>query len=541
MKVLLIQPPIRDFYLTRKRTVPCGPALLAGALRRAGHKAALFDALATSKSRVIPRPSEMAYLSEIYPAPDVSPFGLFYDYRHFGYAFTTIAKAAGESGAQLVGISSLFTPYAAEALQAAAAVKEALPRCRIVVGGHHATALFASVMAEPAVDFVIRGEGETALPALADALEGSGDLDTVPGLVYRTPDGLSAAPPAMLSDLSGLPAPDLGIVPFSFYRRAGCAAWSLAASRGCPLACTYCAVGSGGGPYRLRPVSAVLAELETAVFDHNAGFIDFEDENLSWNREWFMNLLNGLRQRFGDTGIELRAMNGLLPSTLDAEMVKGMKAAGFTALNLSVGSFSPSRLRRFRRPDQNRAFDHALDFATAEGLPAVGYVVTGAPDQPASESLKDLLALAERPVLAGVSVYYPAPGSTDFTTGEARGLHPAAPALFRSSAFPVAHAATRIETATLLRLARKVNFIKQLAQSGEGLPPPEAARRAPQPDDRAAVGRYLLARFLSDGRVRGMTPDGRVFEHAFSQSLADAFLEAISRTRVLPAAPSPKR
>jgi len=41
----------------------------------------------------------------------------------------------------------------------------------------------------------------------------------------------------------------------------------------------------------------------------------------------------------------------------------------------------------------------------------VGYIIVGAPGQNALDSVDDLLYLAERPVIAGVSVYYPAPGS----------------------------------------------------------------------------------------------------------------------------------
>jgi hypothetical protein len=49
--ILLIQPPIQDFYLTAKRTMPYGLACIAGALRQAGFSVAILDALATAKTR----------------------------------------------------------------------------------------------------------------------------------------------------------------------------------------------------------------------------------------------------------------------------------------------------------------------------------------------------------------------------------------------------------------------------------------------------------------------------------------------------------
>ena len=48
--ILLIQPPIRDFYLTCKRTVPYGLSCIASSLIEVGFSVGIFDALATSKS-----------------------------------------------------------------------------------------------------------------------------------------------------------------------------------------------------------------------------------------------------------------------------------------------------------------------------------------------------------------------------------------------------------------------------------------------------------------------------------------------------------
>src|SRR5690242_19332471 len=113
--ILLIQPPIRDFYLTAKRTIPYGLACIASALIEEGFSVEILDALATSKSRAIDTPAEMAYLDLYYARPDISPFGLFHRFRHYGYGFEHIGQAAKRSGAFLVGISSLFTAYSEEA------------------------------------------------------------------------------------------------------------------------------------------------------------------------------------------------------------------------------------------------------------------------------------------------------------------------------------------------------------------------------------------------------------------------------------------
>ena len=57
--VLLVQPPIRDFYLTAKRTIPYGLASIAAALTGHGFSVEILDALAASKSRPAELPAEI--------------------------------------------------------------------------------------------------------------------------------------------------------------------------------------------------------------------------------------------------------------------------------------------------------------------------------------------------------------------------------------------------------------------------------------------------------------------------------------------------
>ena len=98
--VLLIQPPIRDFYLTAKRTIPYGLACIAAALMKEGFSVEILDGLATSKSRIIPWPDEMDYLRQYYGKPDTSPFGAF----SFLQAFRPQLPASGRNGPKIRGL-----------------------------------------------------------------------------------------------------------------------------------------------------------------------------------------------------------------------------------------------------------------------------------------------------------------------------------------------------------------------------------------------------------------------------------------------------
>ena len=528
--ILLIQPPVRDFYLTEKRTIPYGLACIAAELIQNGFTVGIMDGLAVGKSRVIASPPEMNYLAPFYGKTDVSPFGLFHPFKHFGYSFEHIGKTALDSGAFLVGISSLFTAYSDEALAAARTVKAFHPRCRVVMGGHHPTALPEAVMAEDAVDFVIRGEGETAMALLAAALRDGRPVSGIPGIVFRNPDrSLSISPPSELSNLDDHPLPAQHLINHGFYRRHRKGSAVILTSRGCPMKCTYCAVGAGTVRYRVRSAARVIEEIEAAVTGYDARFIDFEDENLSLDRDGFLSLLDEIARRFQGMDLELRAMNGLFTPSLDETVIRAMKTAGFRTLNLSLGTTAPEQLRRFRRPDVRQATEAAIQAARKHGLNVVCYIIVGAPSQSARDSLEDLLYLAARDVLPGVSVYYPAPGSADYAMLEKNGMLPEHFSLMRSTALPISHRTTRQDSVTLLRLGRILGFIRSLAQRGEALPLP-AALESPAIDpcmNRINIGRRLLSGFLHDGRIRGVTSRGEIYTHQISPALTRPFVDGL--------------
>ena len=530
--ILLIQPYIEDFYLTAKRTLPYGLASIATALRQAGFTVAICDALATAKSRVIPWPRNMDYLAPFYGRPDLSPFGLFHQFRHFGYSLEYIAAQARRSNAFLIGISSLFSAYSDMALDTAAAVKKACPDACIVLGGHHPTALPEAVMAHESVDLVLRGDGEVGMPLLAKALKDGLDLGAIPGLVQRRSDGrLDINPPAVADDLDRLPIPAFDLIQWRYYQRAGRGSLSLAASRGCPLRCTYCAVNAATHHgFRRRSVASIAAELSAAFEIIPMGFIDFEDEHLCADKPWVMALMEQIAHQFGHWRPELRAMNGLYAPTLDAEILGCMQKAGFGTLNLALITTSKFQLKRFARPNIVSDLDRVLSLAHELALKSVVYLIVAGPGQDPYESVADLLFLARRRVLAGVSVFYPAPGSSDYRWCQSHDLLPPAFGLMRATALPLAHATDRRQAVTLLRLGRILNFMKSILDQGHSLPPPAPPPRKIDPEEvRPSIGRRLLAAFLKDGVIYGVQANGQIYDHRTDTGLTRCFLQGLRK------------
>ena len=90
---------------------------------------------------------------------------------------------------------------------------------------------------------------------------------------------------------------------------------------------------------------------------------DIEDDNFTFDQERAKRLMNLIIETFGEGKIELSAMNGISFASLDGELLKLMKKAGFHTINLSYVSTDPSTKERMRRPKPTTEFDRILEEA----------------------------------------------------------------------------------------------------------------------------------------------------------------------------------
>jgi len=535
-KIILVQPPIEDFYLTKKRTIPYGLASIAASLAGNGFEVEILDCLASRKSKKIKLPDEFSFLKPFYGKNDRSSFSLFHAFRHFGYSYEYVGTTIREKEPFVVGISSLFTAYSNASIKTAITIKKFCPNCKIVTGGHHPTFFPEKVLECDAIDFVLRGEGETSMTDLCDALKNDTDLKQIPGIAFKKEGGYFISDPVWIPDLSAIPIPENRLINHGFYQRKNRASTTIVSSRGCPMRCSYCSVSasSAHAPFRQRSVENVLDEIKLQTKDVDVGFIDFEDENLCLNKKWFITLFSKIKLYFKDKNVELRAMNGLYPPAIDEEIVSLMKACGFKTLNLSLGSTSKTQLAKFNRPDVRKAFEKALDLSQKYGLESVSYIIAAAPGQTAESSLKDLLYLAQKRTLVGLSIFYPAPGSLDYEICKNNKILPDHFNLMRSTALPLDNTTTRIEAVTLLRLSRILNFMKHLMDSEGTLPEstPFYTLENPEKINRKRLSKILLQWFLHDGKIRGIHPNGEIYIHLTDIHLTHAFINPIQNIQI---------
>src|SRR6185369_6539044 len=124
MKVVLVQPPVEDFYDTDVRLQPIGLCYMKAAVKKwlPDIDVVVRDYHAGLGRRTVAVPRALRYLEAYYPVADRSPFSTFHRYYHFGASFDDIEADLAALNPDLVAIS-LFTPYYREALEVACRAK----------------------------------------------------------------------------------------------------------------------------------------------------------------------------------------------------------------------------------------------------------------------------------------------------------------------------------------------------------------------------------------------------------------------------------
>jgi radical SAM superfamily enzyme YgiQ (UPF0313 family) len=464
MKILLIQPPIEDFYQTTIRTQPIGLAYLAASLKNRSHDVEILDCQ-TEKKTSIPIPAELSYLKDFYPFNDRSPFKLYSGYYHFGMEWKEVGQKIKDTKADVFGISSSFTPYHGEALEMAQIIKQWDREKIVVMGGAHVSCDPKAVLQNPLVDYVILGEGEVRFPLLLEQL-GKGKVDQfeeIDGVGYRKNGEIKISSlKSFIQDLDSLSHPARELLDPDRYRMRKKRSTMIITSRGCPHGCAYCSAHLVmGTSFRTRTPEAILKEMKECQEQYGIRIFDIEDDNFTFDQERAKRLMSLIIKNFGGEKIELSAMNGVSFASLDRELLGLMKKAGFKAINLSYVSTDPSTKERMGRPKATTEFDQILAEAERVGLNVIAYAIMGMPGQTIEEMVDTLIYLMGRRTLIGPSIYYPTPGTPLFERCEQDRILPPYQCQWRSSTFPIeTKEFSRVDLLTLFRLARVINFIK---------------------------------------------------------------------------------
>jgi radical SAM superfamily enzyme YgiQ (UPF0313 family) len=518
MRVLLIQPPVEDFYTTAVRTYPLGLACLATVLEEHGHTAAILDAHRPFQASPRPLPAEFAHLQDYYSPLATEPYKLFRQYRRFGLSAGEIRDSIRRHNPEVVGIAAMFSAYADQALECARLVKELDPHIPVIMGGAHATVAPEHLLSDPAVDWVIMGEGERPLADLMSYFStGSPRPEEIRGLGWKAPAGIRLQPQLhLIADGATLPVPARHLLNPAEYTIAARRYTAVQTSRGCPHNCGFCAVRCLSGPgLRRRPVSAVVAELRDCVRQWDIRLFDIEDDHFPIDGRTALEMAEAVMDCPDLAGVEFTAMNGMPTRPLDPEVMSALRDMGFRHLDLAMVSAHSTTLERLGRPDHPRHFYQVLESAAARGLSTVSYFIIGLPDEAPAATLATLVQLMARPGILGGSVLYVTPGTSLFKKGPYR---PSFRQMRSTAAACHRPDYTAEQQLTILRITRLINYLKSLIPPGTRRPFGQLAGRLKEryavtgtwngpasiTADSDSAGRIAAATSLATGRLLGL-------------------------------------
>lgn len=235
----------------------------------------------------------------------------------------------------------------------ARALKRRLPRTPIVYGGVYPSYSSRTVLEEnPAVDVVVRGEGEETVRELARERP----LETIRGITWREGDEIvenPARPPII--DLDRY-RPGWELVDWSAYSLFGYSpAAGIQFSRGCPLRCTYCGQWGFWKRWRHRSPADFVAQLRLLATRHRVRFAWLADENFAADRGAAQEVL----ERLAAQRLDLRLNLNMTAADVvrDADLLPLYKRAGVDhivmgletlddATAAAVGKDNPFRVSR---------------------------------------------------------------------------------------------------------------------------------------------------------------------------------------------------
>lgn len=240
-----------------------------------------------------------------------------------------------------------------------------------ICGGLHPTLFDKYAIESSSFDFVVRGEGEIALPDLINALENNLPLDDIPGISYMGKNTFIRnidAKPLTKQELESTPASDFKYLPSQnpYY------AIPVESSRGCAFSCAFCSIPHRHNWRGLSP-STVLERLKRAIETCKINIsktdsieILFADDCLTIDTSRAKELFSLLEKTYGlkcSYFFEVRVSN-----IISDNLLQSIRPGMVTSMQIGVEAGYDEGLKRIKKGITISQLFDALDIIYANGF-----------------------------------------------------------------------------------------------------------------------------------------------------------------------------
>jgi radical SAM superfamily enzyme YgiQ (UPF0313 family) len=268
-----------------------------------------------------------------------------------------------------VGFSVIFQYNIREFSQAMEHLRSSGVTAHFTAGGHFPSLSPERTLRElPALDSVVRFEGEATALELVRKLDQRHEWRSIAGLAYRDGDRVVVNPPRpLVEDLDSLPWPVRGDTPQTCR---GIPTAPMLASRGCLHDCSFCSIrqfyGAAPGPLRrTRSPGDVVAEMHDLYLRQGVRIFLFQDDDFAARTQHQRRWVEAFLSELDDAGLTGRIAWKISCRVDDVEpgLMAECRRRGLLAVYLGVESGNATGLETLGKRvsvEQNLQALHAL-------------------------------------------------------------------------------------------------------------------------------------------------------------------------------------
>ena len=371
-KVALVRGPIisAEGSFNNEATPAIGLAYVAGSVRSLGYDVAIIDAIAEGLNQSRPLPLRPGFMT----------LGLTID--------ELVARVPDDT--DVIGVSGMFSGEWPAVRAIINGIRARLPDALIVAGGEHVTALPQHSLRDcPALDLIVKGEGEATFPGVLETYRTGGDFQTLGGICFLDADGAFNDNGSLprIREIDEIPRPYWPEGYMEKFWEQGKSHGVLTArdmpmlaSRGCPYQCTFCSSPSMWTTrYVLRDIDDLIDEIKEYVRRYDITAIQFYDLTAVTKKRWIVEFCRRLIAE--NIGLKWSLPSGTRSEALDEETLTLMRRANCNYLVYAPESGSTETLDLVQKRITLESVTRSIRTAKQAGLVLRANMVIGFPHE----------------------------------------------------------------------------------------------------------------------------------------------------------------